>query len=192
MIDHAFGVQLGAIEKKDLERIRSWRNEYAVFRWCRQNDLISDAQQEAWFERIQQDSSIKMYRIQVEDQPVGVCGLTSLDWPNRRAEFSLYIAPQFQKRGYGRQALQTLFTHGFKTLGLNCIWGESMDDNPAIAMFESLGMKREGVRRDFYFREGRHWDAYLFSVLSAEWMERLSSRQKSTEPFIYSGMGGSH
>ncbi len=188
MIDWGFGVHLGPLDRTHMGLIREWRNDYGVFRWCRQNDLISDSRQTQWYERIQQDPTVKMYMVNSpEETPVGVAGLTSLDWANRRAEFSLYIAPSQQRRGYARKALQTLFTHGFYTLGLNCIWGESFDGNPAIGIFEALGMKPEGVRRAFYFREGRFNDAYLFSLLSTEWMARMDPGSKTPgEPVLTS------
>jgi RimJ/RimL family protein N-acetyltransferase len=110
-----------------------------------------------------------MYAVTAQGGIVGVAGLTSIDRLARRAEFSLYIGPEHHGEGYGRKALIALFTKGFRDLGLNLIWGESFDGNPAIRLFESLGMIREGTRRDFYFKDGRFIDAHLFSIRSTEW-----------------------
>jgi hypothetical protein len=109
---------------------------------------------------------------------VGVCGLTSIDWVNRRAEFSLYIDPDRQKDGLGKAALQTLLHHGFMTLGLNCIWGETFDLNPAAKLFEGLGFIKEGSRRDFYYRDGRFIDAHLYSLLRRHWDNRVLDGDK--------------
>lgn len=100
---------------------------------------------------------------------VGVCGFTSIDMTNRRAEFSLYTAPQFQGRGFGTQALRCLLTHGFGNLGLHVVWGEVFDGNPALEKFLSVGFQKEGIRRDFYFRDGKFIDAHLISMRSDEW-----------------------
>lgn len=167
------GVKLGPVDRTHLGLLRAWRNDPRIFRWCRQNDVISDLHQEEWFTRQAHDPSIRMYLIHAPHhgnmKAVGVCGLTSLDPWNRRAEFSLYIAPDSQGLGHGKAALAALFTHGFRTLGLNCIWGESFDGNPACRMFEALGMKLEGTRRQFYFRDGKLIDAHLYSILAHEW-----------------------
>ncbi len=168
MIDYQEAVTLGPIDRAHLEKIREWRNDYRVWAWCRQNDLISEWDQANWYERQAADQSVKMYMVNAEQVPVGVCGLTSIDLYNRRAEFSLYIAPQFRENGYGKAALNTLVKHGFNTLNLHNIWGESFDGNPAIRMFKEVGFQIEGVRRDFYYREGRYVDAHLFSVLSTD------------------------
>jgi RimJ/RimL family protein N-acetyltransferase len=170
MIDHGYGVQLGPIEAHNLDLLRSWRNMYSIWKSCRQNDLIDSLSQKRWFERISADPSIKMYEIRVEgrDVPMGVCGLTSIDLNNRRAEFSLYIAPMHQRDGMGTRTLKTLLAHGFKTLGLNSIWGETFEGNHAITMFEKIGFKTEGTRRQFYFRDGKFLDATLVSMLASE------------------------
>jgi RimJ/RimL family protein N-acetyltransferase len=100
---------------------------------------------------------------------VGICGLTSIDWINRRAEFSLYIGPEYQGSGFGEHALRLLCRHGFQTLNLNCIWGEVFESNPALAMFQRVGFKECGRRRQFYFRDGKYIDAILVDVMRNEW-----------------------
>ena len=169
MIDYGFGVRLEALDSSDMETIRVWRNNFDIWKWCRQNDLISDTSQKRWFERQDNDSTIHMYMVTAPVGKVGVCGLTSHDRGNRIAEFSLYIAPEEQKQGFGEMALKTLVTHGFKNLNLHCVWGESFQGNPAIKMFKEVGFKSDGRRRDVYFKDGKYVDAEMFSLLEHEW-----------------------
>lgn len=111
-----------------------------------------------------------MYAIReiVSAEAVGICGLTSIDLVNRHAEFSLYIAPERQRLGYGAEALKTLCAHGFLGLGLKHIFGETFDQNPAAQMFESVGFVKEGTRRKFYYRQGQFIDAHLYSILDED------------------------
>ena len=108
--------------------------------------------------------------IEIENNdPVGVCGLTDIDYPNSRAEFSCWISPDFQRFGYATSALKTLFVHGFFDLNLNQIWGETFDKNPALSLFtEKLKMAYDGTRRRFYFRDGEYIDSHLVSLLRSE------------------------
>lgn len=161
------------INEDDLMTLRSYRNEWSIRRWCRQIGLISEVDQLGWWAELAEDSTRKMFAIKDPSYsdgkvPVGVCGLTSIDHINRRAEFSLYIAPQFQKKGLARKALKMLFNFGFDELNLNIIWGETFDGNPAIKLFEKMGMVKEGTRRDFYFKEGRFIDAHLYSLKKSD------------------------
>lgn len=189
MIDYGHGVKLRRLFPEDMNQTYVWRNDMRVWHWCRQNDLLHPQGHDAWFRAQASDPTVTMFMIEAipstivriagdpavdENTPqrVGVCGLTGIDLTNRRAEFSCYIGPEHQKNGYGRKALQTLFTHGFKNLNLNCIWGETFDGNSAARLFKRIGMKSEGFRRQFYFRDGEYKNAELFSVLASEWEAR--------------------
>jgi RimJ/RimL family protein N-acetyltransferase len=152
---------------------RDWRNYAGIWRWCRQHTLLDAKSHERWLERISTDPSIKMFGIEVEDGqgdrlPVGVCGLTSIDHLNQKAEFSLYISPGHQGSGLGKLALRTLLSHGFKDFNLNRIWGETYEGNPALTMFEKLGFTIEGKQRQAYFRDGKFIDSFIVSMLREE------------------------
>lgn len=126
--------------------------------------------QNQWKENLIADKTVQMYSIfDSNDQGIGACGFTGIDLVNRKAEFSLYIAPCFQGKGQGKKALKLLISHGFNVYGFEHIWGESFVHNPATQMFIDIGFRREGIRRNFYFREGAFIDAHLFSILRAEW-----------------------
>lgn len=166
-------IGLMSLDSSDVDQLRQWRNDARIWRWCRQSDFISDVAQKRWFESQDGDPTIHMYKIVAATDKaivmVGACGLTSIDWMNRRAEFSIYIAPDFQKQGMGCLALRSLLLHAFQNLGLDQIWGESFEGNPGIKMFESLGFKKDGTRRAFYFKDGTFHDAHLYSILRSEW-----------------------
>jgi len=186
MINRAEGVSLRPINRCHMEMLRQWRNDPLIWRWCRQNDLISDIQQERWFEKQAFDPTIKMYLIQADDGAlgnpfVGVCGLTDINLWNRRAEFSLYVIPEFQGKGLAKAALRTLCWHGFRNLGLNTIWGETFDGNPAAKMFEELWFQKEGTRKQFYFRNGKFIDAHLYSLSREAYEEHEQHRIGSLE-----------
>jgi RimJ/RimL family protein N-acetyltransferase len=167
---HHNGVKLRRLLEKDLKDLYDWRNDDRIWQWCRQDDLLEWGSHEKWFWRQAEDRRTSMYGITMSGSLVGVCGLTDIDQLARRAEFSLYVDPERQGQGVGKKALQQLFTHGFQSLGLNLIWGETFDGNPAAHLFEKLGMKLEGVRRAFYFKRGKHIDAKLYSILASEWV----------------------
>ncbi len=178
-----FGLELAPVCRENLEQMRGWRNDHRVWKHCRQNDLISDVDQEGWFQRQSADPATKMYvvmrRVDGHKLAVGVCGLTSLDMVCRRAELSMYIGPEHHGKGYGREAFKLLFIHGFLNLGLHQIWIETIGKHPADKLFTELGFKADGIRRDFYFKDGRHVDAHLYSLLRDEWTQTLASASSS-------------
>lgn len=150
---------------------REWRNQKAIWKYCRQNTLISQAGQEKWLERIENDPSIKMFGVNLveDDKAVGVAGLTSISLSNGSAEFSLYIAPNFQGKGYAKEALVMLLDHSFSDWRLERVWGEVFDYNlRAAKLFKDIGFKEEGVLRHSYFKEGKFINSTIISILRDE------------------------
>jgi RimJ/RimL family protein N-acetyltransferase len=145
------------------------RNKEEIRKWCRQYTLISDSDQIKWAEKIENDPTIKMFSVEQKFQQVGVCGFTSIDRHNRNAEFSLYIVPEYHRRGFGKLALKTLLRHGFEDWGFKRIWGEVFEDNPAMDMFTGIGFTDEGTCRSTYFKKGKWIDSYIISMLDTDW-----------------------
>lgn len=170
MIDFGYGAKLGPLELEHMETARRWRNDYSIWKWCRQNDLISAESQKTWFLKQGSDPTIKMYAVYSHDIFVGVCGLTSICTLNRRAEFSLYIEPSKQGLGRGKAALLTLLAHGFRNQGLYSIWGESFAGNPATEMFKKIGFSYDGKNRSSYFRDGGFVDSEIYCILATEFL----------------------
>lgn len=190
MIDYNLTVKLLPLHSVSPHVILEWRNHYKIRRWCRQYDLIPIGAHQEWYKRqVEGSPTEKMYAIegpeQMPEKIIGVCGLTSLDLINRRAEFSIYIAPAHQSQGFGRAALKILVSHGFNSFGLESIWGESFRGNPAQKMFKKLGFKEDGCRRNFYFREGHFIDAYLYSITRKDWLSaKAFERAREEKCFI--------
>lgn len=172
---------LRPIEFEDLMLLKNYRNHPDIMRWCRQYRMLSYHDQQEWYRKINESDRVEMYAVcgrketgDVDSKPViiGVCGLTSIDLINRRAEFSLYIGKEHQNHGYARHALIELFKHGFNNLNLNLIWGETIEGNPAIKLFKKIGMFKEGTRRQFYYKDGRYKNAELYSITKDEFNEQ--------------------
>ena len=169
-------IQLDFIREDLGNTLHIVRNNPDVRRWCRQHSLINEVQQREWFLWQAKDPNTRMFEIVARDQntspfiPVGICGLTTIDWVHSRAEFSCYVFPDERMKGYAKEGLMLLFDYGFNDLNLHCIWGETFEGNPALKLFQDvLGMRLEGTRRDFYYKDGSYIDAHLISILKHEW-----------------------
>lgn len=181
MIDYGHGVKLDYTSADDRDQFFHWRNHPAIWFWCRQNGPITYPIHTSYWYGVDQCEDKKFFSIKACESSlgatpkhfytVGCAGLTSIDYVNSRAEFSLYIGPEHQGKNHGKQALKTLIDWGFNYLNLNQIWGETFHGNPAMKTFLDIGMKKDGVRRQFYFRDGRYLDCYLVSVLREQWKQ---------------------
>lgn len=141
-----------------------WRN--SVNEWTRQNGILSTSDMYKWRDRLSRDSSTKMFGVlNDEGENVGTVGLSNISLIHGTAEFSILIGPEFQKKGYGKQALIELLKYGFKDLRLCCIYGETFEGNPALKMFLDVGFQQEGLLRSRYFKNGRYINSYSISIL---------------------------
>ena len=164
-----------------------FRNDPLIWKWCRQYTLISEAGQKAWMDAQEKDPTIKMFGVGLVDEhdtktegdvycyeTVGTAGFTSIDHHNKNAEFSLFIAAPYQRRGYARKALELLLLHGFMHFGFRKIWGEVFEGNPAMKLFKELGFQEEGYLREHYWNSGRFINCYRIGMLGTDWAHDMN------------------
>lgn len=183
MINFGYGVKLAPLNPENLDTYRRNRNDWSIRRWCRQTGLIDKASQVEWFHSAVEDPAISMFEMWdgVKNRFVGVCGLTDLDPWNRRAEFSLYVNPEAQGAQYGYQGLKTLVEYGFKDLGLNLIWGETVGANPAEKTFRRVGFVSTGYKPQYYFKDGKWHDSHMYFLECSTYMASLQGDDQSAK-----------
>ena len=83
---------------------------------------------------------------------------------NQWANLGYSIHNQYQRQGYGKEAARSAIIAGFEELNYHRIEAAINLDNPvSIAFAESLGMKKECMRRGFYY-ENEQWVDHLIYV----------------------------
>ncbi len=157
----------------DAHRMKRWRNDYNIYRWCRQNTLLSDSDHFAWIESLKGNKRDKMYSIHNENYEfIGVCGLTNIDYIARHAEFSLYIGPEYQGQGHAGRALFSLIKHGFDCFNMNKIWGETFHGNKAGNLFTKVGFEIMDGHYQHYFKDGMYIDTKFYYMFSRDFYEK--------------------
>ena len=167
-------ITLRTIERCDLERIRTWRNDTELRSRTREWRALSRVDQRVWFERISgPDRTDHMFMLMQHEVPIGVIGLCGWNTHNRHAEISFYIGePLLRGKGLMKRALSLLIEWGFQQ-GLHRIWAEVYDFNiPSVKLLERLGFSYEGRQVDHAFRDGRFVDSIMMGLLSYE-MDRV-------------------
>lgn len=101
---------------------------------------------------------------------VGNTFFRKIDWPNRHAEFGIFIGPKdLWGAGLGTEITQTMVNYGFRELGLHRIWLTIFAYNHrALRYADKCGFKREAVFRDAIFSGGEYKDVIGFSILEDE------------------------
>lgn len=100
---------------------------------------------------------------------VGSIHLMSISAQHSKAEVGFVLSRPYWNRGLMSEALTGVLAYSFESLGLNRVEGFCLVDNRAgIRVMERVGMKREGVLREYLFQKGAFRDFVLYSMLKCD------------------------
>jgi len=107
------------------------------------------------------------------DDLIGYVQLDDIQWSNRVAWLAIGIGDANHRGvGYGHEAMLLIQRFAFHELNLYRVQLTVFEYNVrAIALYERLGFRREGVFREALQRDGKRFDMYLYGILSHEWAE---------------------
>ncbi|HWZ85907.1 MAG TPA: GNAT family protein, partial [Thermoanaerobaculia bacterium] len=174
---------LRAIERDDLERCHDWMNDEDLTATLAQRYPISLAREADWVERSTrgQDPSELNFAICLAqgDRHIGNCGLVGIDRDNRTATLGIFIGEKdCRGRGLGEEAVRALCRFAFDEMDLRKIRLDVHAGNTdAVATYERVGFRREGVLREEQFRKGGPVDVIRMGLLRPE-LTRPGSRPR--------------
>ncbi|KAK3187610.1 hypothetical protein K4F52_003668 [Lecanicillium sp. MT-2017a] len=100
---------------------------------------------------------------------------------HRCSEMGVDIVKEHQGRGYGGEAIAWTLDWAFKNAGLHRVeltvlgWNDG-----ARRLYEKIGFREEGRRRECYFKDDQWWDGIRMGILKKEWDQiRLREADKS-------------
>lgn len=171
-------VTLRALERADMEELRSYHNDPEVANLLGGWTIpISSEQQNRWYDRLEYDVLNLRFAIETEEDGfIGISTITNIDIKNRSAHHSILIGKRNMRgHGYGRDTVMTTMKYAFEELQLHRLEGDILDHNiPSYNLFvKKCGWVEEGVKRDFTFRNNRYYNQIIVSILSSEY-EKLS------------------
>ena len=168
-------VYLRPAERNDIPYFVRWFNDAETASFLSLRAPMSIAAEEQWFERLQADNGKSRWHfvmcLLATDQPIGTIGLFDVDEVNGSAGMGIMIGEKsLWGKGLGTDALNALLDFGFGELRLERIWLEVNDDNlRGKRSYEKCGFNFEGTERHAMYRDGRHRDIDLMSILRDEW-----------------------
>lgn len=96
-------------------------------------------------------------------------GLEGISPTNRRAEVSLIVAQEWQKKGLGREAWKSVLREAWYTLNLHSVWGECYECSKGLVFWQKVVLEQGGTGvlvPDTKWWAGRWWRSWIFTVLS--------------------------
>jgi ribosomal-protein-alanine N-acetyltransferase len=97
---------------------------------------------------------------------IGLCGFNPVAPNQARANLTFGLSREFWHRGLATEAAARVIRYGHRELRLNRIGGYCWRENAASArVMERVGMKYEGLFRQFQFSKGAYRDLKIYSHL---------------------------
>ena len=178
-------ITLNPLVEEDIELIRTWRNLPEVAQYMYTSDSITEAQQIAWFKRIQHDSTSQYWLIKYDNQNIGLASLTGINQTLSSCYWAFYLGDSsIRGGGLGAKVEFNVLEYVFNVLKLNKLRCEVMTFNSkVISMHEKFGFRREAYYRQHVKKEGVWQDVVGLAILKQEW----ESYKEVLQNKIYSG-----
>jgi len=113
-----------------------------------------------------------------EGKIFGLIGLTDLDAKHASAELGFLLDERYWGHEYASEAAAVVVWFGFHVLKLNRIYARHLASNAASArVLTKVGMKREGVLREFARRPKGFEDVVVRAILRREWDPKAGGRR---------------
>ncbi|HEX3556428.1 MAG TPA: GNAT family protein [Thermoanaerobaculia bacterium] len=105
---------------------------------------------------------------------VGHVELGAIDHHHRSLRIGrVLLDPETRGQGLGAEMVRSALTVAFETLQMHRVELSVFDVNPrAIACYERVGFRREGMRREAFRVRGAaglYWSDIIMSILASEW-----------------------
>ncbi len=159
---------LRPINPGDAERMYAASKDNELNRLTGTHGKISLDMVHAHCEKIQLAGDRYDFGMILNDEIIGEIVLNDISIPNKSAFMRMAIW-QSEKRGlgYGSEALESIIKFAFNSLNLNRIELEVYEFNKhARRLYENLGFKTEGVKRQALWWEGKAYDAISMACLA--------------------------
>jgi RimJ/RimL family protein N-acetyltransferase len=167
--------RLTALTEDDMPTLAAW-HEHTEFRQLFEAGPAhpkTAAQLSTWLAGRHQAADGFVFAIRAREgrEALGVLELDGILWTHQNAWIGIVIgAPENWGQGYGAEAMRLALRFAFEELNLHRVQLTVFSYNTrAIALYEKLGFRREGVYREHLQRGGERHDMLLYGLLRREW-----------------------
>jgi ribosomal-protein-alanine N-acetyltransferase len=125
------------------------------------------------YARRTKDSLILAIVTVTDNEHIGNISLQDIHSIHRTAEFAIVLGEkQHWNKGFSKEAARLIIEHGFAALNLNRISCGTFQTNISMhKLAESLGFRKEGIRRSAVYKNNHYLDVYEYGILKEEWFK---------------------
>lgn len=166
-------ISLRPLEPEDIDLLYQWENNMEIWEVSNTKTPYSRHILAQYLQDSAKDIyELKQLRLIIQNEhsdPVGAVDLFDFEPYHLRAGVGILVYnPANRKHGYATSALQALSDYTLHTLGLKQLYANIASDNTeSIQLFEKLGFKQAGIKKDWLKIPGGWKDEILFQKMLA-------------------------
>ncbi len=156
-----------------LPAYQRWFADMEVTRYLLYRFPLTTKAEEEWLEAVGKDPQQVLWAIVLRHNGklIGNTAIEKIDWRNRRGETGTVIGEKDEwGKGYAGESMRLRPRYAFRELGLETVTTLVVQRNDASRRgLERAGYRQCGLRRRYYFIDGRWHDAWQGEILKDEW-----------------------
>jgi len=173
-------VRLRPLEREDLRFVHELDNNESVMHYWFEEPYEAFFELCDLYEKHIHDQSERRFVAEYDHTPIGLVELVDINHIHRRAEFQIIIAPEFQGRGYAREATRLAVEYAFAILNLHKVYlVVDVDNAPAIHVYQQQGFQEEGLLRQEYFAAGHYCDVIRMALFQQDFLKLMREQDQS-------------
>jgi RimJ/RimL family protein N-acetyltransferase len=165
-------VYLSPVSMDDVDIFMKWVNDGEVVKYIAiENRIFSLLLEKEAVEKMAKGGNTFTIVDLDTDKVIGNCSFFGENTLNRTAEIGIMIGEKdYWGKGYGADALRCMLEFGFNVRNYHnvCLYAVSFNER-AIACYEKVGFKRQGVCRESVIRGSKKYDLIYLDILATEW-----------------------
>lgn len=169
---------LRVVQESDLQWLADLRNHPETWPFLGTLNFTNLPKQQDWFVKSSKDPK-QMNLIFCEkkgNERLGFVRIDEIDPVNGSVRVGGDIHPAFRGKGLGKEMYKLIFRLTFDQLRMHRVWLlVTCYNERAQALYEKIGMKKEGKYREAIFRDGRYYDYIIMSILESEYHPRKAN-----------------
>ncbi len=164
-------IYLRALEREDLGKCLEWHNDPEIRKFAGEIIPINKEKLEEFFDLEIKDRDKIWFSImnKADDELIGDLRLYL---KFRTGDIGIVIEKAYWSKGYGTEVMKLALDYCFNTLDLHRVelWVFEFNTR-AIRCYEKVGFKREGVKREDSYKNGKYCNSLVMGILRDEWMK---------------------
>lgn len=165
-------IYLRALEPTDIDLIYQWENDRSIWYLSNTVNPFSKYTIEQFYKNAHEDIySTKQMRLMIclnsTLEAIGCIDLFDFDPYNQKVGTGILITEKNKRKGYASEALALLIDYVFKTLGLNQIYCNILEDNePSLKLFQKFKFEITGNKLQWVKVNGQWKNEYILQLFN--------------------------